>query len=71
MWTTDESSSLVAEKAWDIQVKGSHCFQLAKKMKKVRLDLRLWNKKCFGNVKSKIKELENRIEEVRGLEQNK
>ncbi len=59
------------ERAWDTQVEGSYCFKLARKLKRVKHELREWNKDFFGNVKARIKELESRIEEVRGLEPNK
>jgi hypothetical protein len=71
MWTKEESSVQVVERAWDTQVEGSHCFKLARKLKRVKHELREWNKDFFGNVKARIKELESRIEEVRGLEPNK
>ena len=71
MWTKEESSVQVVERAWDTQVEGSHCFKLARKLKWVKHELREWNKDFFGNVKARIKALESRIEEVRGLEPNK
>ena len=38
MWTKDEESSAIVEKAWNLEVEGSQCFKLAKKIKK-RLDM--------------------------------
>jgi hypothetical protein len=35
MWTKDESSVEVIERAWDINVEGSQSFKLAKKIKRV------------------------------------
>ena len=66
MWTKDESSFGVVERAWGINVEGSQSFKLAKKIKRVTYDLKAWNRACFGCAKTKIKELESMIEEVRG-----
>jgi exonuclease III len=66
MWTKDTSSIKAVETAWDVQVEGSQGFQLAKKIRRVKVEMQKWNKSCFGFAKSKIKDLERMIEEVRG-----
>ena len=71
MWTKDEESSVVMEKAWNLQVEGSQCFKLAKKIKKTRYELKDWNKAYFGMAQTRIKELEHKIEEIRGLDPTK
>jgi hypothetical protein len=71
MWTKDESSVEVIERAWDINVEGSQSFKLAKKIKRVADDLKSWNKNHFGYAKTRIKELEKLIKEVRGRDPTK
>ena len=71
MWTKDESSVEVIERAWDINVEGSQSFKLAKKIKRVGDELKSWNKNHFGYAKTRIKELEKLIEEVRGRDPTK
>uniref|UniRef100_A0A2N9J298 CCHC-type domain-containing protein n=1 Tax=Fagus sylvatica TaxID=28930 RepID=A0A2N9J298_FAGSY len=68
MWARDESSSEVVDKAWALQVKGSHNFHLAKKFRKVQKDLIVWNKYIFGETKSRIRELEDRLRVVQDLD---
>uniref|UniRef100_A0A2N9ET81 Reverse transcriptase domain-containing protein n=2 Tax=Fagus sylvatica TaxID=28930 RepID=A0A2N9ET81_FAGSY len=71
MWTKDEESSAIVEKAWNLEVEGSQCFKLAKKIKKTRYELKDWNKAYFGMAQTRIKELEHKIEEIRGLDPTK
>ena len=71
MWTKDESSVEVIERAWDINVEGSQSFKLAKKIKRVGDELKSWNKNHFGYAKTRIKELEKLIEEARGRDSTK
>ena len=54
-----------------MQVEGSQCFKLAKKIKKTRYELKDWNKAYFGMAQTRIKELEHKIEEIRGLDPTK
>ena len=64
MWTRDESSSGIVQKAWQGNVEGSQCFKLAMKIQQTREDLMVWNRNQFGYDKTKIKEIEARIKEV-------
>jgi hypothetical protein len=48
MWTKDTSSIKAVEKVWDVQVEGSQGFQLAKKIRRVKVEMQKWNKSCFG-----------------------
>nr|POE69485.1 hypothetical protein CFP56_40617 [Quercus suber] len=64
MWTRDDSSFGIVEKAWQGLVEGSHCFKLARKIQQTRFDLQVWNSNQFGFAKTRIRELEARIKEV-------
>ena len=64
MWTRDDSSFGIVEKAWQGMVEGSHCFKLAKKIQQTRFNLQVWNRNQFGFAKTKIREIEARIREV-------
>ena len=61
MWTKEESSKEVVENAWLTFVEGSQGYRLARKLDATRRDLKRWNKKCFGNSRERIKELEAKI----------
>ena len=54
MWARDESSLEVVDKAWALQVEGSHNFYLDQKFRKVQKDLIVWNKYIFRATKSRI-----------------
>nr|POE46606.1 hypothetical protein CFP56_58488 [Quercus suber] len=41
MWTRDDSSIGIVEKAWQGDVEGSHCFKLARKIQQTRHDLKV------------------------------
>ena len=64
MWTRDDSSFGIVEKAWQGMVVGSHCFKLARKIQQTRFNLQDWNRNQFGFAKTKIREIEARIKEV-------
>ena len=64
MWTRDESSSEVVEKAWSLQVEGSQNFRFVKKCQNIRNDFIVWNKKCFGLVHNRISEIEHKIKKL-------
>ncbi|KAF3956171.1 hypothetical protein CMV_018682 [Castanea mollissima] len=71
MWTKDETSREVVDKAWQLQVEGSQGFKLARKQTNTKNELEKWNKEHFGNVRERIKVLEKKIEEVQGAEPTK
>ena len=49
------------ENAWLTSIEGSQGYRLARKLDATRRDLKRWNKKCFGNSRERIKELEEKI----------
>jgi hypothetical protein len=64
MWTKEASSAEVVENAWSLQVEGCHNYKLVRKCQKVREDFIIWNKECFGAIKSRIREIEAKIKEI-------
>jgi hypothetical protein len=68
IWTKDESSIEVVERAWQIDVKRSYAFQLAKKFQIVKREFLKWNKEHFGQTRTRIKELERKIEVLQGMD---
>ena len=68
MWVRDESSKEVVRHAWDIQVDGSHHYRFAKKFHRVQKDLIVWNKYSFGLIRSKIRDLEEKLKVVQVLD---
>ena len=67
MWTKEDSSSKVVERAWSLQVEGSHNYSLVKKCQKVRDEFIVWNRTCFGIVKNRIKEIEDKIKMLQDM----
>ena len=61
MWTKEESSKEVVENTWLTFVEGSQGYRLARNLDATRRDLKRWNKKCLGNSRERIKELEAKI----------
>ena len=71
MWTKDETSREVMDRAWQLQVGGLQGFKVARKQTNAKNELKKWNKEHFGNVREGIKELEKKIEEVQGAKPTK
>ena len=71
IWTKDETSREVVDRAWQLQVGGSQGFKLARKQTNTKNKLKKWNNEHFGNVRERIKELEKNIEEVQGVDPTK
>ena len=67
MWTKEDSSSEVVERAWSLQVEGSHNYSLVKKCQKVRDEFIVWNRTCFGIIKNIIKEIEDKIKMLQDM----
>jgi hypothetical protein len=67
MWTKEDSSSEVVERAWSLQVEGSHNYSLVKKCQKVRDEFTVWNRTCFGIIKNRIKEIEDKIKMLQDM----
>ena len=51
-------------------VPGSPMFRLCKKIKQAKLELRQWNRSCFSNVQSKIKEAWKNLDQIQCLDPN-
>ena len=68
MWTRDDSSSDVVSQAWSIQVDGSHHYRLAKKFQKVQKDFKVSNRTVFGLTRAKIRDLEERLKLIQGMD---
>ena len=45
-------------------------FRLCKKIKQAKLELKQWNRSCFGNVQSKIKEAWKNLDQIQSLDPN-
>ncbi|XP_050259856.1 uncharacterized protein LOC126704915 [Quercus robur] len=69
-WTREEASNLVVENAWRLNAPGSPMLRLCKKIKQAKLELKQWNRSCFGNVQSKIKEAWKNLDQIQCLDPN-
>ena len=68
MWVKDSSSTAVVQGAWASPVVGSQSVKLMKGCQKARKDFIKWNRSMFGFVKSRIKEIENKLKLVQDLD---
>lgn len=58
MWFKAEGFGDLVTQWWNsYQCFGTPCFVLAYKLKRLKLDLKCWNKEVFGNVEERIKSL--------------
>ena len=64
MWAKEDSSRVVVDNAWQLDVEGSHDFRLANKLERTKKDLKKWNKEVFGIVRERIKSLQANIAEI-------
>lgn len=64
MWTKDEKSRDVVNKAWQVQFEGSHGFKLVRKLSETKNDLRKWNKNVFSIVREIIIVLQANIAKI-------
>ena len=67
MWTLDDTSRNVVERAWGRQVNGSAAFRDSQKLKSTKVGLRVWNQSHFGNVRNKLKALKGTLKHVQTL----
>ena len=66
VWTRDESSHFVVEKAWRGDMRGTLMFKVCKKFKETKNEFKLWNRECFGNIQYNIKECWKQLEKIQG-----
>ena len=55
VWTKDETSWFVVEKAWKANIQGTPLFKVCQKLKEAKKEFRIWNKEWFGNIQQNIK----------------
>lgn len=62
MWTEHDSFLKLVESSWSASVLSSCSFRrLTAKLKRLKLELKVWNKEVFGNVNVPITDLEERL----------
>uniref|UniRef100_A0A2N9IE82 Reverse transcriptase domain-containing protein n=1 Tax=Fagus sylvatica TaxID=28930 RepID=A0A2N9IE82_FAGSY len=64
VWTSDQGCEEVVAKAWKKSVNGVPMFSVWEKIHTCRRELRSWSKHNFGNIKNKIKEIENQLQQA-------
>ena len=64
MWARDLECEEVVDQAWRKEFTGSYGFNLMKKISHSSFLLSKWNKTSFGETKTKILEIERRIEVI-------
>jgi hypothetical protein len=64
VWTSDQGCEDVVATAWQKPVPGVPMFSVWGKIHACRRGLRLWSKQSFGNIKTKIKEVERRLKQA-------
>ncbi|KAL3655175.1 hypothetical protein CASFOL_000961 [Castilleja foliolosa] len=68
MWYDDNSCFDVVQKSWKQNVTGSPPFRLTCKIKRVKEDLKVWNRDIFGNCFKRANDINQKISEVRHLD---
>jgi len=53
-WTHYQETHSVVRQNWKIQVRGTPMYKFSQKLKKIKLDLKTWSKRMFGNFRSKL-----------------
>ncbi|KAF5454683.1 hypothetical protein F2P56_024330 [Juglans regia] len=61
MWCSHGSFQRLVEETWKQPTLGSGMVKLAAKLKRLKMELRIWNKSVFGRVDTNIQELEARM----------
>jgi hypothetical protein len=65
VWTSDQGCEETVAKAWKKSVNGVPMFSVWEKIHTCRRELRSWSKHSFGNIKTKIKEVEHRLKQAK------
>ncbi|VFQ99227.1 unnamed protein product [Cuscuta campestris] len=68
-WTTHADFMQVVEKAWKTTVSGPPMVQVAAKLKATTYALNTWNKQVFGNIFTKLEDLEKKVQNAEELYQ--
>ena len=64
-WTKNPESREVIQEAWGKAHTGSKMYKVTRKIKKCRIAILEWNKRVQGNSKVRIKELKEKLNEVK------
>ena len=66
VWTRDESSWFVVEKAWNVIFQGSPLFKVCQKLKEAKKEFKIWNREWFGNIHQNIKKCWENLRCIQG-----
>lgn len=64
MWLVGNACSTVVENAWNEKFMGSYAYVLAQKIRHTMVKLIEWNRKEFGHVPTKVKELTEQVQKL-------
>ena len=64
VWIKDPRCFSVINEAWKKEVFGSPCFKLCRKQQHIAAVLKRWNRETFGFCKSRINDLNSRLEKI-------
>ena len=66
VWTSDQGCENVIEALWKNHIPGVPMYSVWEKIHACRRGLRSWSRQSFGNVKSRIKKVEDQLKEAKG-----
>ena len=66
MWTRDETSWFVVEKAWKANIQGSPSFKVCQKLKEEKKKFKIWNKEWFRNIQQNLKKCWENLRIIQG-----
>lgn len=70
IWISHPSCREVIGKAWNTQYNGSVTYQVCRKIKALKVELRKWNRDYFGRIQENIKHLQNELIWIQSLDPN-
>lgn len=71
MWLKEDGFVVMVQQWWNsINVVGSASFVLANKLKPLQDKLKLWNVETFGNLNSRLMQVQNRLTDFKLLEES-
>jgi len=63
-WVHYQDTHYVVKRNWKASIPGTSMYQVAQKLKKIKIHLKRWSKRTFGNFRYKLERNEEKLQEV-------
>jgi hypothetical protein len=67
MWISHPDCANVIQHSWNVNVVGCPMYVLSEKLKRLKNDLKAWNKNVFGNIHENVKLSRLKVDEIQAL----